>query len=124
VAWQRFFVEADVQYMIRGQGEHGFRFANDLQWSAGPGVVLLDQNDLRLALQARFAGDTKGEDHYRGERLDDTASTVVSVGPRVSLEYAGRLNVDIGFEKPIRKENSGTAVTPDYRISASVGWQF
>ncbi len=77
-----------------------------------------------LTVSARFSGDTKDQDYFRSQRLDDTSSTNVYVGPRVVAIFGEKLSTDLGFDFPIRQENSGVGSTPDWRMQAGVSWEF
>lgn len=122
--WKRLFLDAGVQVAVRGQGRHDYDYADDLSWHAGLGAVVFKGKELSVALEARFAGESKGEDKFRGQRLDDTAATNVYFGPHAVLTWQDRLSVDAGFGFPIRRENSGVQSAPDLRFQAAVNWQF
>jgi hypothetical protein len=122
--WQRLFVTGDVQYAIRGQGEHDYDFANDLLWSGGVGVFIIDRASHRLAVQFMSSGETKGEDEFRGVRSSDTSATNVFLGPKISASWRDRLTADVELDIPVRQENSGVQIVPDYRLRATVSWSF
>jgi hypothetical protein len=122
--WKRVFLDAGVQFALRGQGRNEYDFANDLGWYAGLGVVAFEKNDLNFAIKARFSGDTKGEDTFRGVRSDDTASTVVWLGPEVVATWRDRVSVDVGVAFPIYRDNTGVQTVADIRVQAGVTIQF
>lgn len=122
--WKRVFVEGSVQVAARGQGHHQYDFADDTAWHAGLGAIVWEGNDFNIGLEARFSGETKGEDKFRGEVSDDTAATNIYLGPRIVATWAGRLGAELGVEFPISRDNSGVQIAPDVRVQASVGWQF
>ena len=122
--WKRLFVNAGVQVTVRGQGRHDYDFADDVAWHAGLGAVVFKGKELAVALEARIAGESKGEDKFQGQRLDDTAATNVYFGPHAVVTWTDRLSVDAGFGFPIQRENTGTQVTPDIRFQAAVSWHF
>lgn len=122
--WKRLFLDAGVQVTVRGQGRHDYDFADDVAWHAGLGAVVFQGKELSVALEARFAGESKGEDEFQGRRLDDTAATNVYFGPHAVVTWNDRLSVDAGFGFPIRRENTGTQIAPDLRFQAAVNWQF
>ena len=115
---------AGLQVSVRGQGKHDYDFADDLSWHGEIGAVIWKGDDVKLALAARLSGESKGEDSFRGVRADDTSSNVVYFGPRVVASWRDRLSADVGFDFPIRRENSGVQSTPDLRFQAAVSWQF
>lgn len=124
VQWKRVFLDAGLQFALRGQGRNDYDFANELGWYARIGVVAFEKNDLSFAIKARFSGDTKGEDTFRGVRSDDTAATVVYVGPEVVATWRDRVSVDVGVAFPIYRDNAGVQVVPDIRVQAALTIQF
>ena len=122
--FRKVFVDASIQYRLRGNGRHSYDFADDLMWHAGAGATVLDHKVWTAALAVRFSGETKGEDRFGGSRLGDTAVNTVFVGPRLAVTWRNRLNADIGIDFPIRRENSGIQSVPEYRIRSGVNWQF
>jgi hypothetical protein len=122
--WKRVFLEAGLQLYVRGSARHDYDLADYLGWHAGLGVVAFKNDDLNVALEARFAGDTKGEDSFRGVRATDTAHTDIFVGPKVIATWRDRVSVDAGFGFPIVQENSGIQSVPDIRFQAAVNIRF
>jgi hypothetical protein len=101
-----------------------YDYADDVSWHAGGGVVLLENAKWNAALGVRFSGETKGEDDFRGQRLDDTSINTVFVGPRLAVTWDEKLSANVGVDFPIRRENSGIQSTPEYRVQAGIAWQF
>jgi hypothetical protein len=124
VRWERLFLEGEVQYAIRGPGRHDYDFANDLVWSGGLGVFLIDRATHRVAVEFVCAGETKGEDKFRGRRSDDTSATNVYLGPKISASFRNRFTAEVALDIPVRQENSGIQIMPDYRLHAAIGWTF
>ncbi len=122
--WKRLFIETGLQVTVRGQGDHDFDIADELSWRAGLGAVVWDSKDLHVGLEARFSGETKGEDHFRGERLDDTSATNIYFGPHIVATWRDNLSVRAGFDFPISQDNSSVQSVPDMRFQAAVTWQF
>ncbi|MEQ1861409.1 MAG: hypothetical protein ABMA13_15915 [Chthoniobacteraceae bacterium] len=122
--WKRIFFNGEVQYAIRGDGEHNYDFANDLLWSGGPGVTLIERDTHTLSVQLVCSGETKGEDEFRGRRAADTATTQVFLGPKISGTWRERFAAEVGLEVPIHRDNSGVQIMPDYRLRAAMSWSF
>ncbi len=122
--WRHLFLQGGLQYTVRGQGSHDFDTANDLTWSAALGATVVKSDAFTLTVAARLSGDTKDQDYFRGQRLDDTSSTNVYVGPRFVALFGVKFSADLGFDFPIRQENSGVGSTPDWRMQAGASWQF
>lgn len=122
--WNRWFGTAAVQYAIRTRGDFGMRYANDLVWSGGPGYYVVTKGDYTIALQGIVAGETKGKDTMDGMVDEDSATTMVSVGPLVTFSWRNKLNAQFGVELPVSVDNTGVQVVPDYRLRAAVSWKF
>lgn len=123
-SWKRLFFTGEVQYAIRGQGEHHYDFANDLLWSGGPGVTLIERDTHTLSVQLVCSGETKGEDVFYGQTAGDTATTQVFLGPKISGTWRDRFTAEVELDVPVLQENSGVQILPDYRLRAAVGWSF
>lgn len=117
------FLEGEVQYTVRGAGDYGYRFANDLTWSGGPGVYLVRDGDRSIALQAAVSGEYKGKDTFNGESAEDTGITALYLGPRV-LASVGRWSASVGCDWPVILHNTSLQSVPDFRIRADVSFHF
>jgi hypothetical protein len=124
VRWKRAFFNAELQYALRGEGDHDYNYADDLLWSGGPGFTLIDRETQSLALQLVCSGETKGEDEFRGTRADDTSVTQVFLGPKVIATWQDKLTAEFGVDLPVHQYNSGVQIVPDYRVRAVLSWSF
>jgi len=124
LSWDRMFVSGAVQYLIRTEGAHDYRFANDLQWAGGPGAFLWTDDRGTLALQAVVSGEYKDKDEVDGESEVDTAITAVYLGPALRFTWGSSLAADVAGELPIRQDNSGLQLVADYRIRGGIAWRF
>ncbi len=122
--WNRWFANASLQYSIRSRGDFGHRYANDLTWSGGPGYYAVLNDNYTLSVQGVVAGETKGKDTFFGVPDEDSAETLVYVGPQVNFTWGNRLNVLLAADLPISRENTGEQVMPDYRIRTAISWKF
>jgi hypothetical protein len=122
--WKRGFFTAGTQYGIRSEGDFGHQYANDLTWFGGPGVYLALAHAYTLSLQAVVSGETKGKDTFNGEKDDDSAETLVYLGPQVNFTWGSRLSAMLAGDLPVSMQNSGTQVMPSYRIRAALIWRF
>lgn len=122
--WNRWFGSAAVQYAIRSRGDFGHRYANDLLWYGGPGYYVLLKGDYTIALQAVVGGETKGKDTFDGVPDEDSAETMVTLGPQINFSWRNKLNVQLATDLPVSRNNSGVQVMPDYRIRAAASWKF
>ena len=122
--WNRLFLTGAMQYAIRTEGDFGYQFANDWIWYGGPGVYLMLGHDCTLALQAIVSGESNGEDSINGVSTDDTALTIVYLGPQLNFTWSGRLSAQIGADLLVSIASSGQQIVPDYRIRAALTWRF
>jgi hypothetical protein len=128
-SWRRLFFSGNVQYLIRGEGDFDYRYANDLLWNSGFGVFLLTGHDLArrdytFGSRASLSGESKGKDTLDGEDLDDTAITSMYVGPGLTFTWGTSLTADVTGELPVLLNNSSLQIVPDYRIRGGITWRF
>jgi hypothetical protein len=122
--WRRLFLNAGVQYALRTEGSFGHQFANDLIWWGGPGVYLSLTHNHSLTLQLFASGETKGKDTVYGVPDEDSAETIVYLGPQIGLTLGSRFGLQIGADLPVSVQNSGLQIVPDYRAHAAFTWRF
>jgi hypothetical protein len=118
--WKRLFGTASVQYAIRSEGDFQHQYANDLVWFGGPGVYLALEDNYSLSLDFVISGETKGKDTFAGVSDEDSAETLLFLGPQLSFTWGSRLSAMVGADLPVYRDNSGTQVLPDYRVRAAV----
>ena len=121
--YQNFFAEADTQFMLRGDGDHQYHFANDLSWAGGPGFYLIRRHDVIVGVQCVCSGEHKDVDRFRGKPAEDTGITSVFVGPRIVAAY-DKLSFEVAAELPVLIDNTALQVVPDYRLRAAVSITF
>jgi len=123
VRYRNAFLQSDLQFTLRGDGEHQYDFANDLTWSGGPGYYFIRNAHLLFAVQAVVSGEHKDVDQFRGKPAEDTGLTAISFGPRVIVAM-GRFSADIGGDFPVSIDNTALQVVADYRIRGGISVQF
>lgn len=121
---RRFFGEVAVQYAIRSTGSYDYRYANDLLWTAKPGVYLVMNDNWTLSAEFCASGETKGLDQLDGEELDDTGMTSAFLGPSFTYTRHHALEAMFGADFPVVLHNTAYQIVPDYRIRAAVVWRF
>jgi hypothetical protein len=122
--WKRVFLTANMQYTVRSAGSFGYQIANDLSWSGGPGVYLALGHKSTLALQAIVSGETKDQDTVHGVPTDDTAETIVYLGPQINFTWAGKWSAQVGADLPVSIHSTGDQLVPDYRLHAAMTYRF
>ena len=122
--WKRVFAKGAMQYAIRTEGDFGHQYANDITWSGGPGVYLALNHQYTFTVQALASGETKGKDTYYGMPDDDSAETIVYVGPQLNFTWGSQLSAQLGADLPVNVDNTGVQVVPDYRVRAALTWRF
>ncbi len=128
-SWKRLYATGSLQYFIRSQGSFNYQYANELLWRIGPGAFLaLDDVGLgrgyTLGLQAIFSGETKGLDKLSGVKLGDTGYTGLYLGPGATFTWGENLQVTLGADIPVKRNNSEIQMVPDYRIRGGLTWRF
>jgi hypothetical protein len=121
--YKSMFFESNVQFALRTEGTHQYRFANDLLWSGGPGYYIVRNRDTILGLQLVVSGEYKGLDRFRGQPAEDTGVTSVFLGPRV-IASRGRWSAEISAELPALIHNTALQAVPDYRLHGAISVQF
>lgn len=122
--WKRVFLAGAMQYAIRTEGAYGYQFANDWSWFGGPGVYLLLGDTQTLSLQAVVSGESKGQDTMPGMTMDDTAGTIVYLGPQINYTWSSKLSAQVGVDLPVSIAASGEQLVPNYRVRAALTWRF
>jgi hypothetical protein len=122
--WRRLFATASLQYAIRSEGDFQHQYANDLTWFGGPGAYLALNDQYTLSLQAVVSGETKGKDTFGGVADEDSAETLLYLGPQLNFTWGSRLSVVAAVDLPVSRSNSGLQVLPDYRVRGALTWRF
>jgi hypothetical protein len=123
-SWQRLFVTAAGQYALRTTGAFGYRFADELTWSSGPGVFVVLGHDYTLAAQAVVSGETKGKDSLDGAPSGDTGVTSLYAGPGFGVTWRTSLAADVAVDLPVVQHNTALQLLPDLRVRGGVTWRF
>lgn len=122
--WKRAFATANLQYAIRSKGDFEYRYANDLTWSAGPGMFLVFSEQNSLSVQLLISGETKTRDTFQGDVAEDTGITSVFVGPQINYTCSDKLSAEFGADFPVSIKNTALQLVPDYRLRAAMTWHF
>ena len=122
--WKKAFFTLSVQYAIRSEGDFHHQYANDLTWFAGPGWYVALKHRYTLAVQTVVSGETKGKDTFAGKQDEDSAETLLYIGPQINLTWGSKLSAQLAGDLPVYRDNSGVQVLPDYRIRAALTWRF
>jgi hypothetical protein len=122
--YKRLFGTAGFQYGVRGRGAHDYRYDNDLSFYLGLGGYVLVHSPLNFGVEVRLAGETKGNDDQNGETLTGSNLTALYVGPQSHMTYREQLRGAVGVQVPVLQHVQELMLVADYRILASIGWQF
>lgn len=128
-SWRKVFFSGSLQYLLRTEGDFDYQYANDLLWSAGPGVFVLlghdlGRRDFSLAWQAVLSGETKGQDQVDGTDTNDTAITSMYIGPGFTFTWGTALSADVAADLPVLQNNTSLQIVPDYRLRGGITWRF
>jgi hypothetical protein len=117
----RCFFDADADYTIRGTGTAGYRYSNELGWSAGPGYRIWQDANHSLGIQFRASGEYKAADTAQGTGTDDTFVSTVELGPNVIFDWNHVLSAHFQLEVPvIEKYDPGFQSIVTFRLKAGV----
>ncbi|HTY63678.1 MAG TPA: hypothetical protein VMG30_15635 [Acidobacteriota bacterium] len=120
----RIFGEVTVQSSLRSKGRIDYKFANDILWSAKPGVYFLQSHVRSASLSLAVSGEAKGKDTFLGEKAEDTGMTSVFMGPEASFAWRRNLNASFGADFPVMQHNTSFQSVPDHRFRAALVWHF
>ncbi|HZR82997.1 MAG TPA: hypothetical protein VFD92_18015 [Candidatus Binatia bacterium] len=123
-SYDRFFTTVSAQYKITTEGAFEYEFANDLSWLGGPGYYVWLEHGYTLGVQALLSGETKGNDHQAGHKLDDTAVTTLYVGPGIDFTWGANVSLDIEADLPVVQNDTSLQIVPDFRLRGAVVWRF
>ena len=70
------------------------------------------------------SGEAKGKDSFYGVKDNDSAETIVYLGPQLNYTWTDKLSLQAGLDIPVSVDNTGLQAVPDYRIHAAVTWRF
>jgi hypothetical protein len=122
--WKRLFTHASVQYVVRGNGDFGYEYANDLTWEVSPGFYVVADHPWTAAARIAVSGENKGRDHQGGALVDDTALTAVYVGPGLTMTLGHSLHADLTVDLPVLQDTTGRQIVADYRLRFGASWRF
>jgi hypothetical protein len=121
----RLAFEGEFEYCIRTAGSHQYQYADDILFSAAPGVYLLDTHARNLALFAELSGENKSKDSGAGGAIQaDTALAALYLGPKLQITEGKSFDAELGVSWPVHYDTSEPQIAASYRIKASVGWRF
>jgi hypothetical protein len=117
--------EGEFEYCIRTAGSYDYQYADHVLYSAAPGVYLVNDHSMNLALFAELSGENKAKDSgANGMLMTDTARAAVYLGPKLQAAFARGLDTELGVSWPVHYDTSSPQVAATYRIKASLGWRF
>ncbi len=127
------FLTLESEYAVRSEGAFEYQFANDVSWSAGPGIYLLDKDDCSLSFQLLASGDWKDKDRsgtFEGQPLGakfdvpSTSETSVFLGPQLNFTWRDDITAQFGADVPVAIYTSGVQEVPTFRLYAAVTMRF
>ena len=119
--FKRIFFEAEMQFVLRGDGPHQYHFANNITWSAGPGYYFIRQSEVIVGLQGVITGEHKDVDRFQGNKAKDTGITSIFAGPRIVASWR-RLSAELAADLPVSIRNTALQVVPDYRLRGGISF--
>lgn len=122
--WNRCFLNAQLQYYLRTEGDGAFEYGDELMASGGPGAYLLLGRRHTLSLQANANYHTQARSAILGQESDRTGMTAWYMGPLVSFTYGDHFSANAGVDIPLAIWNRSFQTVPDYRLHGGVTWRF
>lgn len=124
VGFGRYFTAADIQYVVRTEGDYGYRFQNDTIWNIAAGGYLSLEHDQSISLKANLSGEYKGMDVFEGAKAVDTGVNSMFFGPEVVFTANNSFFAQCGLDLPLFVDNTDLQIVPDYRVRASLNYRF
>ncbi len=63
-------------------------------------------------------------DTFAGVADEDSAETIVYLGPLVNFTWGSRFSAQLGADLPVSQDNSGDQILPSFRVRAAVTFRF
>lgn len=124
VRWGKFFLNTEVQYYLRTEGESSFEFGDELMVSGGPGYYLFLKEDFSVSLQANAVYDLMGRVTILGQKSNQSGMEVVYLGPNIVATLGSHFSAQAGVDIPLWIDNNGLQSVPSYRIHGGFSWSF
>ncbi len=112
----RFLFDGYVEYILRTEGDHGYRFADDLRWRSTLGIYAVDTSDALVIPKFAVSGIWKDHDELNGSKVSDSGLTELFVGPALSVIAFDRVELDLVFDFPVYFENDGLQNLQDHLV--------
>jgi len=122
--WRRWFVNTQIQYYLRTEGEATFQYGNELLVSTGPGYYLLSGHRSTLSLRANASYESMAKDTLFGIKSDLTGEMAWYLGPQFVFTWHDHFVANAQVDVPMRIANHGLQTVPEYRIVGGVSWRF
>lgn len=121
--YRNFFAEANLQYMLRGDGDYDYNFADDLTCDLGAGNYFIRNSTTVVGLELLASGEHKERDHFRGQIAEDTGMTAWFLGPRLVAAH-GRWSAQLDVDLPVAIDNTALQAVADYRLRGGISFHF
>ena len=72
-----------------------------------------------VSLQLNLSGENKDFDELAGEKLDDTHSRVLFLGPQLGFTFGPQFSLELRADLPIDTYNSSIQTTASWRARAA-----
>jgi hypothetical protein len=122
--WGRFYLTGHGQYVLRTEGDHGYRYGSGGMFGGGPGAFLIDRAAGTLGLHLNVSGELNERDHHRGVLVEDSGMREITAGPDLTFSWRNRVTGEIGVELPVWRDSPGTHLATNLRGHAGVSVRF
>lgn len=120
----RAFLRGGATYTARTEGDHDYRFADDLMWDFGPGYFVHLDHESFVAARVLLSGEHKGNDKGSDGIHGDTSISTLFLGPQIKARVSESLFIDINWDLPLEIDNSGTQAVASYRLRGGLVYRF
>lgn len=112
----RFLFDGYVEYILRTEGDYGYRFADDLRWRSALGVYAVDTSSALVIPKVAVSGIWKDHDQLNGTEVENSGLTELFVGPELALTAFDRIELNLIFDFPVYFENDGLQSLQDHLV--------
>jgi hypothetical protein len=121
--WKRLFFFSQFQYYLRTEAID-YEMGDLTIVSGGPGVFLVQNQDVTLSLLANAFYENQLPDQALGQVNNQTGFSAWFMGPQVAFSWGKHFSMNAGVDVPLAIYNRGIQSVPDYRVHGGLNWKF
>ena len=113
-----------VQAFLRTEGDHSYRFGNEVFWFLSGGYYLIVEKAHSLALNLRFSGQSKGQDRLAGSKFDDSEELNMFLGPELIFSMGRNFLFQVAADFEVENDDSAREVAARQRFLSTLTYRF